>query len=229
MRIAYTILEVDRHENANLIRSKLSFLDEMKTEVCDARKEYPNCINKYPQYKHIFNSLTNVGFIGLWISNLNAFYSLLDSDYDAILIFEDDAVPVEDFETKFQICVEELPEDFSILSMGYREVYLNSYTKEHLIGKANICRMFQTGDSWAVLYNKEFVKELLAAIVNYKILGGLSDTAIMSYALGNVNPKTKFKPYNPIPSLGSFVSQDCSQEISSIANAPNINEYINNL
>lgn len=226
MKIAYTVLEVDRHENANLIRSKLSFLDEMITVVCDARKEYPNCINKYPEYKHIFNSITNIGFIGLWISNLNAFYNLLDSDYDAILIFEDDAVPVENFQEKFETCIKELPQDFSIFSVGYRDVYLNNYTEKHLVGKKNICKMFQTGDSWAILYNKAFVKEMLNAIVKHKILGGLPDAAIMSYALGNVSPITKFNPYNPIPLLGSFVTHNCSEEASSIANAPNISEYI---
>lgn len=216
MRIAYTVLEVDRHENANLIRQKLSFLDEMKTVVCDARKEYPDCIKKYPQYKHIFDSLTNKGYIGLWISNLNAFYSLLESDYDAILIFEDDAVLVDDFELKFKRCLEELPTDFGLFSIGYRDLYLSSYSEAHSIQKDNVCRMFQTGDSWGILYKKEFVQELLDRIIGHKILYGLPDTAIMSYALGNVKPFTNYKPYSTTPSLGSLIFHNNDKSVSSI-------------
>lgn len=219
MRIAYTVLEVDRHENANLIRSKMSFLDELKTLVCDARKEYPDCINKYPQYKHIFDSLTNLGFIGLWISNLNAFHSLLNSDYDALLIFEDDAVLVDDFESKFKTCLEELPNDFGLFSIGYRDLYLNLYSIEHSIQKDNVCRMFQTGDSWSILYKKEFVEELLNRIIGHKILYGLPDTAIMSYALGNVRPITNYKPYSTTPSLGSLILHDNDKSVSSIGDS----------
>ena len=226
MKIAYTVLEVDRHENANLIRSKISFLDEMKTLVCDARKEYPDCINKYPQYRHVFNSITNVGLIGLWISELNAFYSLLESDYDALLIFEDDAVLVDDFEYKFKACLEELPSEFGMFSMGYSNIYLNHYTPEHLIDKNNICRIFQTGDSFTMLYNKECVREMLDRIVKYKILGGFPDTAMISYALKNVHPLTDYKSYSTIPTLGSLSKHEENRALSTLQNSFVSGEHI---
>jgi len=221
MKIAYTILEVDRHDNASVLRNKLSFLDEMETIVCDARKEYPDCISKYPQYKHIFDSITNLGLIGLWISNLNAFYQFLDSDYDNLLILEDDVQLVDDFKSIFKNCLEELPEDTGVFSIGYRDIYTNFYTTENIIpDKKYICNMFQTGDSWGIVYRKNFVRDMLHDIIKYKILGGFSDTAIMSYALGNIKPFCKYKPYNILPSIGSLLIHDNSDEVSSIKNGP---------
>ena len=221
MSIAYTILEVDRHDNANILRDKLSFLDEMKTVVCDARREYPDCISRYPQYKHIFDSLTNLGFIGLWISNLNAFYQFIDSDYDSLLILEDDVQLVDGFESIFKNCLEELPEDTGMFSIGYRDLYKNFYTTENVIpDKKYICNMFQTGDSWGIVYRKDFIRDMLHDITKYKILHGLPDTAIMSYALGNVKPFCKYKPYNTLPSIGSLLIHDNTEEASSIKNGP---------
>jgi GR25 family glycosyltransferase involved in LPS biosynthesis len=221
MSIVYTILEVDRHDNANLLRNKLSFLDEMKTVVCDARQEYPDCINKYPEYKHIFDSITNLGLIGLWISNFNAFYQFLDSDYDSLLILEDDVQLVDDFESIFKKCLEELTEDTGMFSIGYRDTYINDYTTENAIpNKKYICDMFQTGDSWGIVYRKDFVRDMLHDIAKYKILGGFSDTAIMSYALKKVPPICKYNAYSVPPSIGSLLIHDNNQEVSSLQNSP---------
>jgi GR25 family glycosyltransferase involved in LPS biosynthesis len=221
MSVAYTILEVDRHDNANLLRNKLSFLDEMKTVVCDARQEYPDCINKYPEYKHIFDSITNLGLIGLWISNFNAFYQFLDSDYDSLLVLEDDVQLVDGFESIFKKCLEELTEDAGVFSIGYRDTYTNDYTAENAIpDKKYICDMFQTGDSWGIVYRKDFVRDMLHDIAKYKILGGFSDTAIMSYALKKVSPICKYKAYSVPPSIGSLLIHDNAQEVSSLQNSP---------
>jgi len=220
MKIVYTILEIERHENANLLRAQLSFLQEMRTETCDARKEYPYCCYKYPKFQHIFDSISNTGLIGLWISNLNAFYDLLESDNDAILIFEDDAILVDDFENKFKTCIEELPDDWGMFSIGYRDLYLSYYSEKHSIGKDNACKMFQTGDSWCTLYRKEFVKDLLDVIITHKILGGLPDTAIISYALGYVGHESEYKPYSIPPSLGTLILHNNDLSISTLNNSP---------
>lgn len=220
MKIAYTVLEVERHENANLLRTQLSFLEEMRTETCDARKEYPYCCEKYSEFKHIFDSVSNLGIVGLWISNLNAFYDLLNSDSDAILIFEDDAVLVDDFETKFKTCIEELPNDWGMFSIGYRDLYLGYYSNEYSIGKDNVCKMFQTGDSWGIMYRREFIEDVLNVITTYKILGGLHDTAIMSYALEKVGHASEYKPYSTLPSLGSLVLHNDDPSVSTLSNSP---------
>lgn len=220
MKIVYTILEVERHKNANLLRTELSFLEELRTETCDARKEYPYCCDKYPKFKHIFDSVSNLGIVGLWISNLNAFYNLLNSDNDAILIFEDDAVLVDDFETKFKNCIQELPEDWGMFSIGYRDLYLSYYSEKHSIGKNNVCKMFQTGDSWGIMYRKEFIRDVLNVITTYKILGGLHDTAIMSYALEKVGHESVYKPYSTHPSLGSLVLHNDDPSVSTLSNSP---------
>lgn len=239
MNIAYTILELDRHENSNDLRSKLSFLPELKTEVCDARVQYPKCVEKYSQYVHIFKSITNVGLIGLWISTLNAFYDFLNSDFDNLLILEDDVNVINDFENIFKKCILELPKDFGIFSLGYAEVYKQYYNEKFDIkNKKYICKMFQTGSSIGLLYKKQFVEELLNSILKYKILGGFSDTAILSYGLGNVEPTTKFSPYSVRPNvidysnetleknkiIGGLLTYDISIP-STLENSPNTRDF----
>lgn len=219
MKIAYTILEVSRNENANLLRSQLVFLEELRTRVCNAMEEYPECVNYYPEYRHLYNELTSLGFIGLWVSTLHAFHELIESDYDSLLILEDDVKLVDNFESIFKQCLTELPDDWGMFSVGYRQGYAASYFPDTLYDKDNICRMFQTGDSWGILYKKEFVKHMLDDIKKYKILGGISDTAIVSYAYGNVGHDPIYKPYSVKPSVGSLLKHDNSLSVSSIQNS----------
>lgn len=209
MKIAYTILELDRKENSKKLRTELSFLNELKTLICDGRIEYPECISKYPQFDFIFSSLTNPGFIGLWISTLNTFYSFLSSDYDYILILEDDAVLIDNFESNFKESLDELPSEFGLFSIGYRDVYKTHYSVEHYIeAKKKTCRLFQGGDSWGILYSRAFVEEFLNFLQKYKSLKGLSDSAIFSYALRNTIPTTKLKSYSLKPSFGSLIKSN---------------------
>jgi hypothetical protein len=86
--------------------------------------------------------------------------------------------------------------------------------------KKYICDMFQTGDSWSIVYRKDFVRDMLHDIAKYKILGGFSDTAIMSYALKKVSPICKYKAYSVPPSIGSLLIHDNAQEVSSLQNSP---------
>jgi GR25 family glycosyltransferase involved in LPS biosynthesis len=220
MKLAYTIFEVERHENSKILRNNLSFIDELKTKVCNGNIDYLKYVNSYNEYKHIFDSLTNLGFIGLWISTLNAFHTLLQSNYDSLLILEDDVILVDGFEKKFQLCLNELPNNFGLLSIGYRDMYLRDYnTTDSIDDKKYISRLFQSGDSWGILYNRLFVEELLFSIKKYKILFGLSDTAILSYALENVSPNTKYNSYSVNPNVGSLLKHDNDINKSTIQNS----------
>lgn len=220
MKIAYCILELDRKENASILRSQLNFLDEIKSEICDARIEYPGCLSKYPEFDYIFKSITNVGFIGLWISLLNAFTEFLNTSYDAIFILEDDIKLHQEFERYYHECIKELPPLFGLFSFGYRQVYYSHYSELHSIkDKQFICKLFQSGDSWAILYSRAFISELLHVLKTTQILRGISDTAIFSYALGNVHPVTKLESFSIPPTIGSLAIHDNDERKSSIANS----------
>lgn len=221
MKLAYTILELDRKENAEAIRKVLAFLPELKSNVCDARKEYPECISEFTEFRHIFRSITNLGYIGLWVSTLRAFYNFLDSEYDAILILEDDAWLIDNFEFHFKEVLLELPQNFGLLSIGYRNIYRSHFSYEHHIDeKKYICRLFQGGDSWGILYNKIFIQEILEVLKVHPNLRGISDTAILSYAQKNVTPATKLNSYSINPKFGSMILEN--HLVSSIANSKNI-------
>jgi hypothetical protein len=203
MDIPYTILEVDRTQNASWLRRGLGFMQEVRTDVCDARRDYPGCLDRHPHHRHIFDSVTNVGIIGLWVSLLNAFERFLELGHDRFLIFEDDAQLCEGFEGRLGESLAELPEGFSIFSLGYRPLYLDHFSPDMLIlGKVRVCRMFQTGDSWGMLYSRRFVERMLADSARHGVLGGFPDTAIIAYARS-----VGADCYSTRPSFGPLVTQ----------------------
>lgn len=211
MRLAYSILQLDRPNNSNLIRKKLSFLEEIPAVVCDGYKEYPGCTEEFPEYEHIFNPhLTNQHHsIGLWISVIKTLRKFVNSDYDALLMLEDDVEFASDFERKFGICLEEMPKDWGLFSLGYWDLYLDHFcniTHLHDIEPMTriVCRLFQSGVSWGWMYRKEFAIELLEYLkVTDGTVHGMHDQAITSLFLTRSMP-TQFKAYSVRPSVGSL-------------------------
>lgn len=213
MRIAFSVLELDRPHNSNLIRKRLSFLEEMPAVVCNGYKEYPECTYEFPEYNHIFNPhLTNQHHsVGLWISVIKTLKKFVESNYDALLMLEDDVELVPDFQGKFLSCVEELPPDWGLFSLGYWRLFLDNYSEEvHLKSidppTVMVCRCFQTGVSWGWLYKREYVIELLQQLrLNNNSVHGMHDIAILSLFGHHLNlMPTNWKAYSIRPSIGSL-------------------------
>jgi len=215
-KIAFAVLELDRKENAAKIRGRLSFLPEVEVGVCDGRHCPECCAARHPEFEHLFRSVTNPGLAGLWSSVLSALKALLGSGHDAVLVLEDDAVLVPGFEEIFMDCVARLPEDWGMFSVGYRGVYVPHFNEGHVIGEGPVCRMFQSGDSWGVLYRRGFAERMLRVVEEHKIMGGFPDTAIMAYAVGNNGIDPMWAPYSIRPSLGSLIIHDCDPRASSM-------------
>jgi hypothetical protein len=215
MRLTYSILELDRKDNSNLLRSQLTFLPEMPTKVCDGRVDIKNKIKKYPQYQHIFESVTNSGIMGLWVSLFNTWGRFLNSSFDAILILEDDVKLVDGFKDKLLNSLKELPQDWDLFSIGYRDLYLDYYNSSFDLEKPHVSGMFQTGDSWGVIYSKKFVKEILRLGQQPNLLFGLPDTAIFSLVndLG-------YKAFSLKPSINSLLIHENNSVYSTLNNSP---------
>lgn len=218
MSLAYTILELDRHVNSTTIRSQITQIPELVTEVCDGRTNTLTKVQKYPEYNHVFRSLTNGGIVGLWISLFNTWKTFVDSPYDALLIMEDDVLPVEDFESKLTNAIAELPSDWDMFTVGYRDIYLNFYDNSFNIeGKNLICKMFQTGDSWGVIYRKKFVIDMLEIAKNdSRWFFGIPDTAIFSFGVDN-----NYNLFSILPSVGTLLTHNPDPSLSTLNNSPN--------
>lgn len=56
------------------------------------------------------------GEIGVWLSNFDCWQWAVDND-EELVVFEDDAIPHEEFATNFPIIIEELPVDYDFMCL----------------------------------------------------------------------------------------------------------------
>lgn len=91
------------------------------------------------------------GELGIWASNYTAWKNFLKTDYDYIILMEDDIVLNKDFNDKLIEYLNELPDNWDIFT-AYIPTFGNiRYEKrkdELLIGKENVCKVYQ---SWSCL------------------------------------------------------------------------------
>lgn len=84
------------------------------------------------------------GVVGVWASNYFAWKALLESDKDALIIFEDDVILGANFPGIIQKYVKELPQDWDIFSFFVPEDTHVRYTDSHQVeGAKYICRNYQ--------------------------------------------------------------------------------------
>jgi hypothetical protein len=92
---------------------------------------------------------------------------------------------------------------------------LDYYNSSFDLEKPHVSGMFQTGDSWGVIYSKKFVKEILRLGQQPNLLFGLPDTAIFSLVndLG-------YKAFSLKPSINSLLIHENNSVYSTLNNSP---------
>lgn len=91
------------------------------------------------------------GELGIWASNYTALKNFLKTDYDFVILMEDDIVLHRNFNSKLLEYMDELPKDWDVFTAYIPEIGNVRYEKrksELLIGKENICKVYQ---SWSCL------------------------------------------------------------------------------
>lgn len=91
------------------------------------------------------------GELGIWASNYTAWKNFLKTDYDYVVLMEDDIVLSQDFNSKLVEYMSELPDNWDIFTVYIPEFGNVRYEKRKedlLIGKENICKVYQ---SWSCL------------------------------------------------------------------------------
>jgi GR25 family glycosyltransferase involved in LPS biosynthesis len=91
------------------------------------------------------------GELGIWASNYTAWKNFLDSDYEYIILMEDDIVLNKDFNNKLSSYIKELPDDwdaFTAFVPNTGNIRYNKNNKNLFIDSKNICRVYQ---SWSCL------------------------------------------------------------------------------
>lgn len=136
MKIAYKIFHI---EGASELRDSLfldasnyldSKFDKLQSETINLMIE--DAAQKFVNENKDFNPTINfkIGEVGVWASNFTAWKKLLDSDYDAALLFEDDLLLEENFYEQLIYLLNKVPEDWDFFSVFCHPNQIGRYHKD---------------------------------------------------------------------------------------------------
>jgi GR25 family glycosyltransferase involved in LPS biosynthesis len=107
------------------------------------------------------------GELGIWASNWTAWKNFLKSNYDFIILMEDDIVLNNNFNEKLIEYISELPDDWDIFTAYIPDSGNSRYEKRKndlLIGKENICKVYQSWSCLCYVVSKSGAKKLLKEV-----------------------------------------------------------------
>jgi GR25 family glycosyltransferase involved in LPS biosynthesis len=177
----FAIFHIDGEGNAMEKRNKLvrrarqsliETFDELNTPTIimkdkeDVSKFYLSSSAKIDPLGH-FGDGWKPGELGIWASNITAWENFLSSDYDYVILMEDDIVLNKDFDKKLIGFLNELPADWDFFTAYVPEYGNNRYDKDRAnleIGSNNICRVYQSWSCLCYVVSKKGAKKLLKYI-----------------------------------------------------------------
>ena len=159
MNLAYQLfhingVSVERDDAAAVVQATLN-LSSLNSPTMSSETSFP--FNLAKQFKP--------GEVGLWHSTIVALKNFLDSDFDALLILEDDIVLWDGFLEKSCEYVERLPEHWDYF---YQYVHPwqqdNNFNPACEIGDEYLCRSYQVWSNACFWVSKKGAQILLEAI-----------------------------------------------------------------
>ena len=120
----------------------LNTADKAETFINQTPKFKVNTVEDYCQPGETFPP--SAGVVGVWASNYLAYKKFLESDYDTLLIFEDDILLSKNFELITTLYMKELMPIWDFFSFFVPDDSLFAYNKEqHDLGEEYTCRSYQ--------------------------------------------------------------------------------------
>jgi GR25 family glycosyltransferase involved in LPS biosynthesis len=107
------------------------------------------------------------GELGIWASNYVAWKNFVDSDYDYMILMEDDIVLNKNFNEKITKYIKELPKDWDVFTAYTPSTGNIRYRKSRAsldVGKENICKVYQSWSCLCYVVSKEGAKKLLKEV-----------------------------------------------------------------
>jgi GR25 family glycosyltransferase involved in LPS biosynthesis len=174
MNIAYKLFHLPRdHErnklvenvHSNLLKSiKILNTDTIKISSYD---EYTAFRERYPDFNIDPNgyNLDNkqgwrYGEVGIWASNWLAWKNFIESDYDYLILMEDDILLYDDFLIYVKKYLKELPENFDAFHVFSPEDQNYKYNTGLDISE-NICSSYQDWSCACYIINKSGAKKMI--------------------------------------------------------------------
>ena len=110
------------------------------------------------------------GELGVWASNYTAWVNFSKSNYDHIILMEDDIQLAKDFNKKLYQYIDELPEDWDVFTVYIPETgnlrYKNGGAKSLDIGKPNVCKVYQSWSCLCYVVSKSGAKKMINDVKN---------------------------------------------------------------
>ena len=107
------------------------------------------------------------GELGIWATNYTAWKNFVNSEYDYVILMEDDIILNKNFNHKIIKYIQELPEDWDVFT-AYTpptgNVRYKKNKKSLLIDKENICRVYQSWSCLCYVVSKKGAKKLLKEV-----------------------------------------------------------------
>jgi glycosyltransferase involved in cell wall biosynthesis/GR25 family glycosyltransferase involved in LPS biosynthesis len=166
--INFTFFEgIDGKED---LECNILFNEYNKKPVC-----YEGCSMLEKKYKRKF--LNNIGEVGYLFSLYNIFNDALSKNYKKIIIFDDDALFINDFPKLFYEKLSIVPQDWSILRIGSTWHYIK-HNLEHIKNCEYYKTLPLTDGSFAICYSQSTFKKLITLIEDWNCV---YDSGILCY------------------------------------------------
>jgi GR25 family glycosyltransferase involved in LPS biosynthesis len=107
------------------------------------------------------------GELGIWASNYTAWVNFSKSQYDHIILMEDDIQLSGSFSEKLDKYIDELPSDWDVFTVYVPPTGNIRYKKDgkHLdVGKPNICKVYQSWSCLCYVVSKSGAKKLIEMV-----------------------------------------------------------------
>lgn len=104
------------------------------------------------------------GELGIWASNYTSWVNFAKSKYDHIILMEDDIQLSKKFNQLLYQYIDELPDDWDVFTVYIPEsgnVRYRKRYKELLVGKPNVCKVYQSWSCLCYVVSKSGAKKMI--------------------------------------------------------------------
>lgn len=219
--IGYTIISIgddSREEKRQAIRNEMSKIPQCievtDIEFCNAYDEDQR--KRFSQKDYEFLWTPKMGEFGIWHSTIACWEYLVESDLDALIMFEDDAILHKDFTWMFDVYSNQLPDNWGLFTLfvphdqhndykHYGQMFFETGAPQFQFGANDICRVYQGYGGPANMYSKAGAERLLERLREHKIYT-TSDCYIMDQAKQEYNRDIEWCSIKP--DCGKMVTVD---------------------
>ena len=171
MKLCYKVFHIEGMGDSAAIRSELNYkinnylnnvFNELDTPTIQIMNQY-----QYDEFNKTYGLLNptfefKYGELGIWASNLLAMQNFLESDYDVLMLMEDDISYNENFVQLLDAYLKDMPEDWDVFSYFCHSNQFSLFN--NIYNGARIVPAYQDWSMLCYLLNKRGAKKILDSV-----------------------------------------------------------------